>query len=118
MLNISKIIDQVGDTSKIGTFAVFHSKVPNNIIQSDSWITERGYVGYRYKNAPLSSYVHGNYDAIAKTINAFELLGGESFLNRVYQLQFLFLPKNIYEIILVNTCSKVALVPVITSPIP
>jgi len=107
MLNISKIIDQVGDTSKIGTFAVFHSKVPNNIIQSDSWITERGYVGYRYKNAPLSSYVHGNYDAIAKTINAFELLGGESFLNRVYQLQFLFLPKNNYEIILVNICSKV-----------
>ena len=107
ILKISSIIDKVKSTGNIGTFAVFHSKIPNSIAQLNSWITERGYIGFQYKNAPLKSYVHGNYDAIAKTNNAFQLLGGVSFLYRKYQLQYLFLPKNNYEVVIVNPCSKV-----------
>jgi len=106
VLDLSTIITQLNTEDELGTFAVFHSQVPESIAQSESWITERGYIGYQYKNAPLNSYVHGNYDAIAKTDLGMQLLGGESFLKRKYQLQFVFLPSSSSEVAFVNPCVK------------
>ena len=89
--------------SDYGTFCVFHKKIPNSILKLQSFIAERGYVSYRYKNAPLRSYVHGNLDAIDDSLT---LLSGSSFLNRQYNLQYLLEMGKTYEIALVNASTK------------
>ena len=48
-----------------GTFCVFHSITPDVVTSLGSYIAERGYVSYRYKENPLRAYVHGNLDAVA-----------------------------------------------------
>ena len=82
-----------------GTFAVFHQKTPKGILETESFIAERGYVSYQYKGAPLRSYIHGNLDAIDDDL---ALLSSSSFLNRKYNLQYLLNPKRSYEMALVN----------------
>lgn len=53
--------------SEYGTFCIFHSRTPEAVSSWGSFIAERGYVSYRYRDAPLRSYVHGNLDAVALT---------------------------------------------------
>ena len=89
--------------SDYGTFCVFHTKVPNSVLELQSFIAERGYVSYQYKNARLRSYVHGNLDAIDDSLVP---VGGSSFLNRQYNLQYLLDIKKTYEIALINASSK------------
>jgi hypothetical protein len=72
-------------------------------LKLQSFIAERGYVSYQYKNAPLRSYVHGNLDAIDDSLTP---LSGSSFLNRQYNLQYLLEMGKAYEIALVNASSK------------
>lgn len=109
ILNISKILTEdfkgliIG---KYGTFAIFHSKTPKIVVQLKSFITERGYISYKYKNAPLYSYTHGNLDAIEKTNNTVTSIGGISFLPRKYCLQYQLLPNFEYDIALTNPCSS------------
>lgn len=82
-----------------GTFAVFHQQIPIGVSEIKSFLAERGYVSYQYKNASLRSYMHGNLDAIDNTL---ELLGGSSLISRRYNLQYLLKPNKDYEIALVN----------------
>jgi hypothetical protein len=104
VLDISKVLSALKQLpSDYGTFCIFHKKVPNSILKLQSFIAERGYVSYQYKKAPLRSYVHGNFDAIDST---FTPLAGSSFLNRKYNLQYLFSPNECYEIALVNASSS------------
>lgn len=90
-----------------GTFCVFHSHTPKVISDVGSFIAERGYVGYRYNDAPLRAYVHGNLDAICLLPDMKrQLLGSSSFLAREYWLQHELLDSAEYEIAMVNPSSR------------
>ncbi len=103
---LSNFIKQI--KCSFGTFAIFHLNVADVIIKADAYLTDRGYVSYQYKNAPLNNYVHGNFDAIAThKQKRFELLGGHSFLMRRYYLQYLLESHYAYEIALVNITHKI-----------
>jgi len=91
-----------------GTFAAFHSKTPSAITHLGSFLAERGYASYCYRDAPLRAYVHGNLDAVAQGPDGgLQLLGGTSFLRRQYSLQHELLPGVVYEFGLVNPTSSV-----------
>ena len=104
-------IDLSGLISKsenpVGTVCVFHSYTPEVIASLGSFITERGYVSYCYKGAPLRAYVHGNLDAIAlQPDKSMQLLGTTSFRTREYRLQYELLSPALYEIAVVNPSSR------------
>lgn len=109
--NQRKTIDLSGFLSKsenpVGTFCVFHSYTPEVVTRLGSYITERGYVSYCYKGAPLRAYVHGNLDAIAlQPDKSMQLLGTTSFRTREYRLQHELLGSALYEIAVVNPSSR------------
>ncbi len=89
-----------------GVFSIFHSCTPRVVMESSSYISECGYVGYRYKSSPLNSYVHGNYEAISWYKGKLDLLGGSSILRRRYNLQYSFDYLSDYEIALVNISNR------------
>lgn len=92
-----------GAKCNFGTFCVFHSNTPQVVSDLGSYITERGYVSYCYKSAPLRSYVHGNLDAICQLPDlSRELLVSTSFLAREYRLQHELMGPAQYEIAIVN----------------
>jgi len=89
-----------------GTFSIFHSYTPQVVTDLGSFITERGYVSYRYNGAHLRAYVHGNLDAICQLPDmSKQLLGSSSFLAREYRLQHELTGPAQYEIIMVNPIS-------------
>ncbi len=91
----------------MGTFCVLHKKTPDDIKVFGSSLAERGYISFRYRQAPLKSYVHGNLDAVARrSEGGVERLGGVSLLCREYRLQFELRHERKYEIVLVNTSPK------------
>jgi hypothetical protein len=104
-LNQNEQMHRVGE---FGTFAVFHSYTPPIVQNLNAFISERGYVSYQYKNAPLRSYVHGNLDAISFYKEKFKPLGGRSFLQRQYQLQYEFSDSDskFYEVLVTNPCAR------------
>ncbi|MCA3142464.1 MAG: hypothetical protein ACK5YQ_00600 [Betaproteobacteria bacterium] len=86
-----------------GTFAVFHPHTPLAVQALGSHLAERGYVSYRYCDAPLRSYVHGNLDAVALGDNQqLALLAGYGPLRREYRLQHELRPGSRYDIAIVN----------------
>lgn len=94
------------DHGEIGTFAVFHSAPPAAVTAMGSYLAERGYVSYRYRDAPVRGYVHGNLDAIALGADArLELLGARGLLPREYRLQHEIQGAVLYELGLVNPTS-------------
>ncbi len=100
-INLSEFLGQT--SGETGTFAVFHSSSPTELEPMGSFLAERGYVSYRYRDAPLRAYVHGNLDAIAwEADEGLQLLGGRSFLSREYSLQHELQPGIGYELGLVN----------------
>ena len=104
-LAISKIVGSGHGES--GTFSVFHSHTPPSVYAFGSHLAERGYVSYRYRNAPLRAYVHGNLDAVARMPDqSLQLLGGRSFLGREYNLQHLLVSNSAYELGIVNPSTR------------
>jgi len=104
LLNISKMLSAIDNVpGYYGTFCVFHKQIPESVTERQSFIVDRGYVSYQYKNGPLRSYIHGNLDAIDDTMTP---LGGGSFFNRRYNPQYLIEPNRSYEIALVNSTSS------------
>jgi len=100
VLDVSKILSALECLpSNYGTFCVFHQQSPSEVLNSEVFLTERGYISYQYKNAPLRSYVHGNLDAIDDSLTP---LSGSSLLNRTYNLQYLLEPGKQYEVVLTN----------------
>ena len=90
-----------------GTFCVFHSHTPLSLCAFGSYLAERGYVSYRYRNAPLRAYVHGNLDAVARMPDqSLQLLGGRSFLGREYNLQHSLASNSAYELGIVNPTTR------------
>ena len=104
-VNISDLIHDI--PSEFGTFAVFHSSNPHALHTTGSVLSERGYCAYRYKQLPVKSFVHGNYDAIER-VNEFttRLIGGKSFLQRVFNLQYQPSLDSHFEIFIVNPTSS------------
>lgn len=91
------------DHGEVGTFAVFHSATPSVVMDMGSFLAERGYVSFRYRDAPLRAYVHGNLDAISHGVDGrLELLGGRGVLLREYCLQHEMTGPALYELALVN----------------
>tara|TARA_B100001939_G_scaffold272442_1_gene240212 strand:- start:1483 stop:2310 length:828 start_codon:yes stop_codon:yes gene_type:complete len=89
-----------------GTFAVFHQTDFIDIIKNNSFLTERGYVGYANEDyGPIKAYVHGNFDAISGS-DKLELLGVTSFLKKKYHIQYKFNDNFDYELKWVNTSNK------------
>jgi hypothetical protein len=104
-LDISSMVGSAH--GEAGTFAVFHSQPPTAVTQLGSFLTERGYVSYRYLKAPLRAYVHGNFDAVAqKSDGSVQYLGGASFLRRQYSLQHELQTGVVYEFGLVNSTAS------------
>lgn len=104
-LALSEIIDK--EHGPVGTFSVFHTHTPQDLMALGSHLAERGYVSYRYLGAPLRAYVHGNLDAIARLpAETLQLLGGQSVMRREYCLQYSLAPPNRYELGVVNPTPK------------
>ena len=102
---LSEIIGK--DSGFFGTFAVFHAQTPTCLQLIGSHLAERGYVSYRYRGAPLRSYVHGNIDAITRLPNdRLQMLGGHSLRRREYNLQLSIVTEHYYELGIVNTTAK------------
>ena len=92
--------------SSFGTFCVFHS-TPQVVSDLGSFIAERGYVSYHYKDAPLRGYVHGSLDAISLCVNkGLRLLGSSSFFPREYRLQHELSGPALYEVGIVNSSPR------------
>lgn len=105
-LNISSLVGE--SYGAVGTFAVFHADTPPVVTELGSFLAERGYVSYRYQNAPLQAYVHGNFDAIArKSDHTFERLGVVGWRTRRYCLQHAMQNPSFYELGIVNPTKKV-----------
>lgn len=97
-----------GCSDDVGVFCVLHPATPQIIEALGSHLVERGYVGYSYCNAPLRSYVHGNFDAVSMNGRGeLERLAGTSVLTREYRLQHLLAGSGIFEIALVNPSNQV-----------
>lgn len=98
-------------SGECGTFAVFHLSYPDSIASLGCFVAERGYVSYKFKNAPLRSYVHGNLDAITLLDEGkFELLGADSLFKREFRLQYLNQDVSSSEFFLVNPTRQTRLV--------
>jgi hypothetical protein len=86
-----------------GTFACFHEVSPPLVRESASFLAERGYTGYRLGNSAVSSYTHGNLDAIAGLPDQqLQLLGQAGIRQREYYLQHALQSSFDYEFGLVN----------------
>jgi hypothetical protein len=107
VINLSEILLQADNSGEFGTFAVFHSYIPEVVSNLNSFIAERGYLSYTYKDSPLKSYVHGNFDAISNHNENFSMLGGSSLLNREYRLQYELNSNSNYEVGVVNASGSV-----------
>jgi hypothetical protein len=103
VLNIKKIANKL-NINLDGTFAVFHLKTTPWLRENKSFMSERGYIGYENKLlGPIKSFVHGNFDAIAKQNDKEYLLSNSSFKLKTYNLQHVLLHNYSYEIFWVNT---------------
>lgn len=89
-----------------GTYACFHENISKAVSESGSFIAERGYSGYEWKNMGARGYVHGNLDAIAKSDKGEEMLGTSWREKLIYQLQHELTGPAVYEFALVNPTKK------------
>lgn len=107
----SKLISVTEDIADypgtFGTFCVIHSCSPKDLTDIDCQLTERGYVGYSFRDSKLLSYAHGNLDAVAmRKDGTIEMLGGASILRREYRLQYSINPREENLLAFVNPCKK------------
>lgn len=107
-LEVNKIAAELG-IEKDGLFAVFHPYKENWLNKFNSYLAERGYVGYaNKKRGSIKGFVHGNLDAIAKyhDKSGYQLLGNYSYFEKEFFLQHDLNPANTYELYLVNPTNK------------
>jgi len=103
-ININQLVEDL-TIEEDGLFAIFHPQKKYWIRQHDSFLAERGYIGYANSRlGPIKGYVHGNLDAIARSdsLRTDLLLGNYSFFKKEYRLQHSLEPGNNYELYLVN----------------
>ena len=104
-----------GDLVSAKTFAVFHPNVANKFDMAGSYLAERGYGGYEYKNLGVKGYVHGNLDAVALTKDKIKLLGNSGLIPRFYTVQHNLTGPSTYEFVFTNpTARKIKITPSIS----
>lgn len=105
VLDISALVpDNAGE---LGTFCVLHGGTPESMVALGSSLSERGYISFRYKQAPLRGYVHGNLNAASRLEDGrIERLAGSGLLEREFRLQHELQPGFEYEIGVVNPSRK------------
>jgi hypothetical protein len=97
------------------TFAVFHPNVANKFDMAGSYLAERGYGGYEYKNLGVKGYVHGNLDAVALTKERVKPLGNSGLIPRFYTVQHNLTGPSTYEFVFTNpTARKIKITPSIS----
>lgn len=105
VLDISALVPTgAGD---LGTFCVLHETTPQSMAELGSSLSERGYISFRYKRAPLCAYVHGNLNAASRLPDGrVERLAGSGLLEREFRLQHELRSGFEYEIGVVNPSRK------------
>ena len=88
------------------TFAVFHERGSTAADLGDSFMAERGYVGYKYKSVEVKGYVHGNLDAVSYSSGIIKKLGNFGFLRKTYFVQHLLTGPAYYDFVVTNPTSK------------
>lgn len=107
-LNVNQLVKGL-NLREDGLFAIFHPQKKQWISEHNSFLAERGYIGYNNSSlGNIKGYVHGNLDAIARNSSRKEdqLLGNYSFFKKEYYLQHSFDAGITYELFLVNPTSK------------
>ena len=107
-LNVNQIAKELG-IEKDGLFAVFHPYKESWLKSHNTFLAERGYLGYVNKSlGPIKGFVHGNLDAIAKfpSKEKYQLLGNYSFSEKEYSLQHKLIWGNTYKLNWVNPTDK------------
>ena len=108
-ISVGSLAKKIG-VKKDCLFAVFHPKINFGLTNHKSYLTERGYIGYKnLKKGSIKGFVHGNLDAIAKSkiSNKYQLLGNYSFFKKKYILQYSLNSNFVYEFYLVNSTNVI-----------
>lgn len=88
--------------SQAATFSVFHENLDQEKFGS-SFLAERGYTGYEYRDLGVRGYVHGNLDSISLNDGlVLQPIGKRSFFRRKYLVQHLMSGPAEYEFALTN----------------
>jgi hypothetical protein len=102
------------DLQESATFSVFHETSGTESDLSGSYMAERGYAGYKFRNIPVKGYVHGNLDAVSYSSGAIQKLGNLGFPRKTYFVQHLLTGPAKYDFVFTNpTSKKVTINPVI-----
>lgn len=99
------ISDCIPKSIMLGSFSVFHhSTLIERVKKQGSYITERGYVGYKNNSSDLYSYCHGNMKALSKSVhqNRVRSVVGRSKVKLRYRPQLLISDSDSLELIYVN----------------
>jgi hypothetical protein len=88
------------------TFSVFHERSAIEADLGGSYMAERGYAGYKFRNAPVKGYVHGNLDAVSHSVGAIQKLGNFGFPKKIYFVQHLLTGPAEYNFVITNPTSK------------
>ena len=88
------------------TFAVFHRNTSSGLDLDGSYMAERGYTGYRFKNLQVKGYVHGNLDAVSFDSGAIKTLGNYGFFPKIYRVQHLMTGPAVYDFAFTNPTKK------------
>ena len=88
------------------TFALFHNYDDNSLLNDGSFLAERGYTGYEYKNSGVKGYVHGNLDAVALSGSQVAPLGNSGLIPRTYTVQHQLLGPAKYDFVFTNPTSR------------
>lgn len=103
-LNIGELLTEAFTTAS--TFAVFHDNENLGMDLEGSFLAERGYAGYKFRDAPVKGYVHGNLDAVSYSLGRIEKLGNYGPFKKTYSVQHLLTGPSNYEFIFTNPTSK------------
>ena len=96
----------VDELKEAATFSVFHPPIYDKTDMAGSFLAERGYSGYEYKNLGVKGYVHGNLDAVALSNGKVEPLGNSGLISRYYTVQHCLRGPAKYEFVFTNPTSK------------
>jgi hypothetical protein len=96
------------------TFSVFHETSNTHADLCGSYMAERGYAGYKFRNLPVKGYVHGNLDAVSYSSGAIQKLGNFGFPRKTYFVQHLLTGPADYDLVFTNpTSRKITIKPII-----
>jgi hypothetical protein len=96
------------------TFSVFHEASDIEADLGGSFMAERGYAGYKFRNIPVKGYVHGNLDAVSYSSGAIQKLGNLGFQRKTYFVQHSLTGPAEYDFVITNpTSKKVTIKPII-----